>query len=95
MGGWVYIMASKPRGTLYTGVTSDLPERVYEHREGLLPGFTKTYNVKMLVYCEEHGTIMDAIQREKNIKHWPRRWKIDLIEGVNPKWRDLWRDLGQ
>ena len=88
---WVYILASVARGTLYVGVTSDLSRRIYEHREGLIPGFTKTYGVKMLVYYEPHDSISAAIQREKNIKHWPRAWKIELIEKMNPGWRDLWK----
>ena len=92
---WVYIPASRPGGTLYVGVTNDLVRRVYEHREGLAAGFTKRYGVKMLVYYEEHGTAYDAIQREKNIKHWSREWKIDLIASINPDWRDLYDDIVQ
>ena len=95
MSGWLYILASKSRGTLYTGVSGDLLRRVDQHREGVVPGFTKKYGVKMLVYYEEYATVPLAIQREKNIKHWPRRWKIDLIEGMNPGWRDLWRDVNR
>jgi putative endonuclease len=83
-------MASKPRGTLYTGVTSDLVRRVWEHREGEIPGFTRDYRVKMLVWYEEFTDIRDAIQREKNIKHWVRQWKLDLVESENPTWEDLW-----
>ena len=90
MGGWVYIMASKPRGTIYTGVTSDLVPRVQQHREGVFPGFTSKYGVKLLVWYEEFADIRDAIQREKTIKHWVRQWKIDLVENENPKWEDLW-----
>ena len=90
---WVYIMASRPRGTLYVGVTRDLIRRIYQHREGLLDGFTKEHGVKMLVYYEQHTTAMYAIQREKNIKHWSRAWKIDLIRTLNPDWRDLWDDI--
>ena len=86
---WVYIMASKPWGTLYTGVTSDLEARVYQHREGLIEGFTKKYGVKMLVYFEEHGDAMVAIHREKRIKKWPRAWKINLIRTDNPDWIDF------
>jgi putative endonuclease len=89
---WVYIMASKPWGTLYTGVTSDLEARVYQHREGLIEGFTKKYGVKLLVYFEEHGEAMIAIQREKRIKKWPRAWKINLIRTDNPDWKDLAAD---
>jgi putative endonuclease len=90
---WVYILASRPRGTLYVGVTRDLIRRVYEHREGHAEGFTKAHRVKMLVYYEQHATAMAAIQREKNIKHWSRKWKIDLIRSLNPDWRDLWEDV--
>ena len=90
---WVYILASRPRGTLYVGMTRDLIRRVYEHREGVVEGFTSTYNVKMLVYYEQHATAMAAIQREKNIKHWSRQSKIDLIRSMNPDWRDLWDDI--
>jgi putative endonuclease len=76
---WVYILASRPRGTLYIGVTSDLIRRVFEHREGAVAGFSKQHNIKMLVYYEQHATALGAIQREKNIKHWSRDWKIKLI----------------
>jgi putative endonuclease len=90
---WVYILASRRGGTLYVGVTNDLIRRTYEHREGLVPGFTKRYGVKMLVYYERHDTAAAAIQREKNIKHWSREWKIDLIVASNPDWRDLYEDI--
>jgi len=90
---WVYILASRPGGTLYVGVTNNLVRRVYEHREGLAPGFTKKYGVKMLVYYEAHDTVLAAIQREKNIKHWSREWKIDLILSANPEWRDLYAEI--
>ena len=86
-------MASRPRGTLYVGVTRDLIRRIYQHREGLLDGFTKEHGVKMLVYYEQHTTAMYAIQREKNIKHWARAWKADLIRTINPDWRDLWEEI--
>ena len=89
-GGSVYILASQRNGTLYIGVTSDLPGRIYEHREGLIAGFTRRYAVKLLVWYENHGRIDDAIQREKNLKHWVRKWKIDLIEKTNPAWDDLY-----
>jgi putative endonuclease len=88
-----YIRASRRGGTLYVGVTNDLIRRVFEHREGLVPGFTKRYGIKMLVYYERHDTAAAAIQREKNIKHWPREWKIDLILSMNPDWRDLYDDI--
>ena len=85
----VYIMASRPNGTLYTGVTNDLPRRAHEHRSGAVPGFTRKYGCKTLVWCEEHADIRDAILREKRIKKWNRAWKIELIEQMNPNWRDL------
>jgi putative endonuclease len=90
---WVYILASEPGGTLYVGVTNNLVRRVYEHREGLVEGFTKRYHVKTLVYFEPHETIAVALQREKNIKHWSREWKIDLIIAGNPGWRDLYEEI--
>lgn len=95
MAFWVYILANKPGGTLYVGVTNDLVRRVFEHREGLVHGFTKRYGIKMLVYFEEHETASLAIQREKNVKHWPREWKIDLILGMNRGWRDLFDEVTQ
>jgi putative endonuclease len=85
VGFWVYILASKPGGTLYIGVTRDLIRRVYERRAGAVPGFTKRYSVKRLVYFERYDTAAAAIQREKNIKHWSREWKIDLIVASNPE----------
>ena len=91
----VYIVASRPGGTLYVGITNNLIRRAFEHREGMIPGFTKRYGVKMLVYYEEHATAEAAIQREKNIKHWSREWKIDLIVSMNPEWRDLYDDIVQ
>jgi putative endonuclease len=90
---WVYILTSRPRGTLYVGMTNDLVRRLYQHREGLVEGFTKEHGVKMLAYYEQHATALGAIQREKNIKHWSRKWKIDLIRSMNPDWRDLWDDI--
>jgi putative endonuclease len=93
VAAYVYILASKRNGTLYIGVTNDLVRRVYEHREMLVAGFTKTYGVKSLVYYEVHSTIPDAIQREKTLEHYVRKWKLDLIERHNPQWRDLWEDL--
>jgi len=89
----VYILASKRNGTLYTGVTNDLVRRTYEHREKLVEGFTKKYGVTMLVWHEEFGTIDLAIKREKRIKKYPRRWKLNLIEERNPDWRDLWDQI--
>ena len=89
MSGFVYILASRRNGTLYTGVTSDLPRRWHEHQAGLTGGFTSRYGVKTLVWYEEFPWMIDAIAREKQIKNWPRRWKLDLIEKSNPDWRDL------
>ncbi|MBI1319766.1 MAG: GIY-YIG nuclease family protein [Candidatus Hydrogenedens sp.] len=85
----VYILASKRNGTLYIGVTSDLERRLLEHREGRIPGFTKKYNVKMLVYHESDSDMSVMIEREKQLKKWNRAWKIELIEQDNPEWRDL------
>jgi putative endonuclease len=86
----VYILASRPKGTLYTGVTSDLVKRVWKHRSGSVHGFTKRYGIHRLVYFEVHDRLDEAIRREKQIKKWNREWKIDLIEESNPSWRDLW-----
>ena len=86
----VYIMADRARGTLYIGVTSNLLRRVAEHRDGVLPGFTRTYGLKRLVWYEPFERITAAIQREKSLKRWPREWKINLIERENPDWRDLY-----
>ena len=82
MSFWVYILASKPFGTLYVGVTNDVVRRAYEHREGLFAGY------------EEHESAPEAIQRE-NIKHWPRAWKIELVRKMNPEWRDLFDEIAQ
>ena len=90
---FVYILASRKNGTLYAGVTNDLIRRAQEHREGLVPGFTKKYAVTMLVYYEAHTDINEAIAREKRIKRWLRNWKIKLIEDQNPNWQDLWPKL--
>jgi putative endonuclease len=89
----VYIMANKRRGTLYTGVTSDLPRRTFEHREGLAKGFTKKYGCKILVWYEVHETMIDAITREKQIKAGSRAKKLALIEALNPEWKDLFETL--
>jgi putative endonuclease len=90
---FVYILASKKNGTLYIGVTNNLIRRIYEHKEGLIEGFTKKYNVKMLVYYEIHKEIREAIKREKAMKKWLRKWKIELIEGMNPEWKDLYPEI--
>jgi putative endonuclease len=92
-GGYVYILASERNGTLYVGVTSDLIRRVWEHREGAVPGFTSKYGVKSLVWFEQHDDIESAIRREKAIKKWRRAWKLSLIEETNPDWRDLYETL--
>jgi putative endonuclease len=89
---FVYIMASGRNGTLYIGVTNDVVRRSWEHREGIVHGFTKRYGVKTLVYCEPYDDVRYAIHREKILKKWKRRWKLELIEKVNPEWRDLNED---
>ena len=86
---YVYILASGPSGTLYTGMTNNLARRVYEHREGLVAGFIRRYGVKRLVYFETFATATDAIRRENRIKKYPRAWKLNLIAQMNPEWRDL------
>jgi putative endonuclease len=88
-GAWVYIVTNRPNGTLYVCVTSNLARRAWEHREGVVDGFTKSYGLKRLVYFEEHETILGAIQREKALKHWLRAWKVRLIVARNPDWADL------
>ena len=92
-GGWVYIVTNRPNGTLYVGVTSDMAKRAWEHREGVVDGFTKRYGLKRLVYAERYDDITDAIQREKRMKTWPRAWKINLIRETNPAWKDLYQTL--
>ncbi|MEK7508774.1 MAG: GIY-YIG nuclease family protein [Patescibacteria group bacterium] len=85
----VYILASKRNGTLYIGVTNDLDRRIGEHKSKIVEGFTKKYNVDKLVYCEEYNNIEDALKREKQLKKWNRKWKLELIEKLNPEWIDL------
>jgi putative endonuclease len=92
-GGYVYFLTNRPNGTLYVGVTSDLIRRVYEHRTGAADGFTKRYGLKRLVYFEMYDDIETAIQREHNIKHWSRTWKVRLILANNPQWDDLYETL--
>ena len=87
--GHVYVMTNRRDGTPYVGVTADLARRAYEHREGLAEGFTKQHGLKRLAYYEFHEDIRTAIQREKTIKHWPRLWKLALIQEMNPDWADL------
>jgi putative endonuclease len=89
MKGYVYILASKRNGTLYIGVTRDLPGRLYEHQNELTPGFTSRYGIKTLVWFEEYDLLVDAITREKTMKKWPRKWKLNLIEERNPDWEDI------
>ena len=90
---YTYILASQRNGTLYVGVTNDLIRRVFEHAEGVVDGFTKDHGVKTLVYYEQYDDVRNAIQREKNLKHWKRDWKVALIESRNPDWHDLSRSL--
>jgi len=92
-GGYVYILASAPNGTLYVGSTRDLARRVYEHREGLLPGFTRKHGVTRLVWFETHESVAAAHARETALKRWRRAWKLALIEATNPQWRDLYDDV--
>ena len=91
--GWVYIVTNKPFGPLYAGVTNDLRRRIGEHKEKRGSAFASRYGLTRLVYFEERERILAAIQREKNIKEWPRLWKLNLIEGLNPKWDDLFDGL--
>lgn len=89
----VYILASRRNGTLYVGVTSSLGKRVWEHKNNLVEGFTKRYGIHQLVWYEMHETMEPAIQREKGLKEWQRVWKLKLIEGSNPDWRDLYSEI--
>jgi len=90
---FVYILASKRNGTLYVGVSNDLVRRVWEHKQALVPGFTRDYGVHLLVYFEIHDSAEAAIRREKSVKRWHRRWKLELIEASNPTWRDLYPEI--
>ena len=89
MSAWVYIMSNRKDGVLYIGVTADLSRRIIQHREGKGSAFCRRYGLTRLVYAEEHDSIGDAIAREKAMKAWKRAWKIELVEGVNPEWDDL------
>ncbi len=89
----VYMLASQRNGTLYIGVTSDLIQRIWQHKEGLAEGFTKTYGVKTLVWYEQHETMESAIRKEKAMKKWLREWKLKTIEQTNPDWNDLWPEI--
>jgi putative endonuclease len=90
---FVYILASLRNGTLYVGMTDDLARRYLQHRNGEFPGFTKRYGVKLLVWFEEHGSRESAFTRERQIKKWRRKWKLELIERMNPRWLDLGSDF--
>ena len=90
---FVYLLASRPNGTLYVGVTNDLRERIWQHKQELVEGFTKKYGVKSLVWFEQTESIESAIVREKQIKKWNRDWKVELIEKTNPQWRDLYEEI--
>ena len=90
---YVYLMANEPYGTLYVGITNDLARRVWEHREGMVEGFTKAFGLKRLVWFEEHGNAYEAITREKRIKRWHRDWKVNLVQSGNPQWRDLYPEI--
>ena len=93
--GIVYILASRKNGALYIGVTSDLPRRLWEHQNDLLPGHTSKYGIHRLVWFEEYDLIVDAIQREKSLKKYKREWKINLIEEHNPSWQHLHPETGE
>ena len=90
---FIYIMANKRNGTIYTGVTSDLPSRVWQHKNNFIEGFTAKFNLHKLVYFERHENIKSAIKREKQIKKWRRKWKLQLIEEENQEWRDLYEEI--
>ncbi len=89
----VYMMASQRNGTLYIGVTSNLIKRIWEHKTNVVEGFTKKYGIHLLVWYEVHETMGSAIQKEKALKKWQRKWKIDLIESLNPDWKDLYKTI--
>jgi putative endonuclease len=89
----VYILANRPNGVLYIGVTSDLLKRIWQHRSDAVEGFSQRYRLHMLVYFEQCESMIHAIEREKKLKKWRRAWKLALIEGANPEWRDLWPDI--
>ena len=93
MAYYVYILATERNGTLYIGVTNDLIRRIHEHKDDVVKGFTAKYGVHSLVHFEEFSDPTTAIQREKNLKHWVRQWKIDLIEANNPQWLDLYEQI--
>jgi putative endonuclease len=90
---YVYILASRPGGAIYVGTTNNLIRRAYEHKIGAVKGHTKRFNIDRLVYFESYADVRDAVQREQNIKHWPRAWKINLFLESNPEWRDLYEEI--
>jgi putative endonuclease len=94
-GGFIYLLTNRPNGVLYVGVTNDLVRRIFEHRSGFVEGFTRRHSLKKLVYFEQFESIQSAIQREHNIKHWPRAWKVRLIVANNPAWDDLYDTITQ
>ena len=91
---YVYILASQRNGTLYTGVTSNLPQRIWQHKQGFVKGFTGRYSVRALVWYEQYETMMSTIAREKAIKAWKRAWKVEMVEASNPEWHDLYNEIG-
>ena len=93
LGSYVYIITNKRNGTLYTGVTTDLKKRIWEHKEGIFDGFSKKHGLKILVWYEVHDDVSEAILKEKRIKKWERAWKLHIIEEMNSEWRDLYEDL--
>jgi putative endonuclease len=93
MSFYVYILGSRRNGTLYIGMTDDIAKRTWQHRNGIMAGFTKKYDVKLLVWLEQHDSRESAFMRERQLKKWNRSWKLQLIEKENPNWRDLWDDL--
>ena len=93
MSFYVYILASRRNGTLYIGMTDDIAKRAWQHRNGIMPGFPKKYDVKLLVWLEQHVSRESAFMRERQLKKWNRSWKLQLIEKENSNWRDLWDDL--
>ena len=93
--GWLYLVASKRNGTLYLGSTSNLPQRIWQHRQGLIEGFSKKYSCRILVWVEHFPNLHDARIREAQMKKWKRAWKVRLIEQANPQWRDLFNDINR
>jgi putative endonuclease len=90
---FVYILANRPRGVLYVGMTDDISRRLTQHRAKAVPGFTRTYGTTLLVYVEEHASLIEARAREHSLKRWRRAWKISLVENLNPNWRDLAEEI--